>query len=117
LERFWLAQRKDELAKGFDDPRRSQLLRQLAGICAHPLLTPDELGRIRTGDTETHPGARPGGRMAEQPARSRTEEARMTRRPSLFIEAQARRDVASEPVRKRSTLRRSRCETRMPSTS
>lgn len=47
LELFrWLGERNDELATAFDDPRRSQMLRQLAAICAYGLLTPDELGRF-----------------------------------------------------------------------
>jgi len=47
LELFrWLGERNDELAKAFDDPRRSQMLRQLAAIWAHDLLTPDEFARF-----------------------------------------------------------------------
>jgi hypothetical protein len=47
LELFrWLGERNDELAKAFDEPRRSQMLRQLAAIYAYGLLTPDELARF-----------------------------------------------------------------------
>jgi hypothetical protein len=47
LELFrWLGERNDELAKAFDDPRRSQMLWQLAAICAYGLLTPDEVARF-----------------------------------------------------------------------
>lgn len=38
----WLGERNDELANFFDNPRRSQMLRQLAGLHAHGLLTPEE---------------------------------------------------------------------------
>lgn len=34
------------LAKMFDDPRRSRMIIQLAEICVHHLLQPDELGRF-----------------------------------------------------------------------
>jgi len=47
LELFrWLGERNDELAKAFDNPRRSQMLWQLAAICEYGLLTPDELARF-----------------------------------------------------------------------
>jgi len=47
LELFrWLGERNDELAQAFDDPRRSQMLWQLAAIYAHGLLKPDEFARF-----------------------------------------------------------------------
>ena len=47
LELFrWLGERNDELARAFDDLRRSRMLWQLAEICAHGLLTPDEMARL-----------------------------------------------------------------------
>jgi len=47
LELFrWLGERNDELAKAFDDPRRSQMFWQLAAIYAYGLLTPDEFARF-----------------------------------------------------------------------
>ena len=47
LELFrWLGERNDELAKAFDDPRRSQMLWQLAAIYAYGLLKPDEFARF-----------------------------------------------------------------------
>ena len=47
LELFrWLGERNDELARAFDDPRRSQVLWQLAAIYVHGLLMPDELARF-----------------------------------------------------------------------
>ena len=42
----WLGERNDELAKAFDDPRRSQMLWQLAAIYAYDLLTPEEFARF-----------------------------------------------------------------------
>src|SRR5512139_251847 len=42
----WLGERNDELAKVFDDPRRSQMLWQLAAIYAYGLLKPDEFARF-----------------------------------------------------------------------
>ncbi len=42
----WLGERNDELATAFDNPRRSQMLWQLAAICAYGLLTPDEIARF-----------------------------------------------------------------------
>lgn len=36
----------DELARAFDDPRRSLMLWQLAAIPAHGLLKPDEFARF-----------------------------------------------------------------------
>jgi hypothetical protein len=47
LELFhWLGERNDELARAFDDPRRSQMLWQLAAIYAYGLLKPDEFARF-----------------------------------------------------------------------
>jgi hypothetical protein len=47
LELFrWLGERNDELAQAFDDPRRSQMLWQLAAIYACGLLEPDEFARF-----------------------------------------------------------------------
>jgi hypothetical protein len=47
LELFrWLGERNDELAKAFDDPRRSQMLWQLAAIYAYGLLKPEEFARF-----------------------------------------------------------------------
>jgi len=47
LELFrWLGERNDKLAKAFDDPRRSQMLWQLAAIYAYGLLKPDEFARF-----------------------------------------------------------------------
>ena len=42
----WLGERNDELAKAFDDPRRSQMLWQLAAIYAYDLLEPGEFARF-----------------------------------------------------------------------
>jgi hypothetical protein len=47
LELFrWLGERDDELAQAFNDPRRSQMLWQLAAIYAYGLLEPDEFARF-----------------------------------------------------------------------
>ena len=47
LELFrWLGERNEELAKAFDDPRRSRMLWQLAAIYAYGLLAPDEFARF-----------------------------------------------------------------------
>jgi hypothetical protein len=47
LELFrWLGERNDELAQAFNDPRRSQMLWQLAAIHAYGLLEPDEFARF-----------------------------------------------------------------------
>jgi hypothetical protein len=47
LELFrWLGERNGELAQAFDDPRRSQMLWQLAAIYAYGLLEPDEFARL-----------------------------------------------------------------------
>jgi hypothetical protein len=47
LELFrWLGERNDDLARTFDDPRRSQMLWQLAAIYVHGLLEPDEFARF-----------------------------------------------------------------------
>jgi hypothetical protein len=42
----WLGERNDELAQAFNDPRRSQMLWQLAAIYAYGLLEPDEFARF-----------------------------------------------------------------------
>jgi len=42
----WLGERNDQLAKALDDPRRSQMLWQLAAIYADGLLKPDEFARF-----------------------------------------------------------------------
>jgi hypothetical protein len=42
----WLQDRDDELARAFNDPRRSGMLLQLAVIHALGLLEPDELARF-----------------------------------------------------------------------
>ena len=47
LELFrWLGERNEELAQAFNDPRRSQMLWQLAAIYAYGLLEPDEFARF-----------------------------------------------------------------------
>jgi len=47
LELFrWLGERNDELAQAFNDPRRSQMIWQLAAIYAYGLLEPDEFTRF-----------------------------------------------------------------------
>jgi hypothetical protein len=47
LELFrWLGARNEELAHAFDDPRRSQMLLQLASIYAYGLLEPNEFSRF-----------------------------------------------------------------------
>jgi hypothetical protein len=47
LELFrWLGESNEQLAKAFDHPRRSQMLRQLAAIYAYGLLEPDEFARF-----------------------------------------------------------------------
>ena len=47
LELFrWLGERNDELAKAFDDPRRTRMLWQLAAIYAYGLLEPGEFARF-----------------------------------------------------------------------
>ena len=47
LELFrWLGERNDDLAQTFDDPRRSQMLWQLAAIHVHGLLEPDAFARF-----------------------------------------------------------------------
>ena len=43
----------DELARAFDDPRRSSMLHQLAVICSHNLLEPAELARFSDATRET----------------------------------------------------------------
>jgi hypothetical protein len=53
LELFrWLGERNDELAKAFDDPRRSRMLWQLAALYARGLLERDEFARF-TPQTQT----------------------------------------------------------------
>ncbi len=42
----WLGERKDELARAFDDPRRSNMLWKLAEVHAQGLLTSDEFARF-----------------------------------------------------------------------
>ena len=41
-----LRERDDQVARAFDDPRRSQMVMQLATICALDLLLPEELSRL-----------------------------------------------------------------------
>jgi hypothetical protein len=53
LEIFKLIERRDdELAHAFNDLRRSTAIFQLATICSHGLLTPDEMLRFTTGTRE-----------------------------------------------------------------
>jgi hypothetical protein len=42
----WLGERNEELAQAFDNPRRSQMLWQLAAIYAYGFLEPDEFARF-----------------------------------------------------------------------
>lgn len=42
----WLGERNEEMAAAFDDPKRSQMLRQLIAIRQLDLLTDEELGRF-----------------------------------------------------------------------
>ena len=42
----WIENRDEELAAAFNDPRRSQMLWQLARIHGYGLLEPDELARF-----------------------------------------------------------------------
>ena len=42
----WLGERNKEMALAFDDPKRSQMIHQLAAIRAHGLLTDEELGKL-----------------------------------------------------------------------
>lgn len=42
----WLGDRDQELALAFNDPKRSQMIPQLAAIRAHGLLTDEEFGRF-----------------------------------------------------------------------
>ena len=54
LEIFKLIERRDnELAHAFNDMRRSTAILQLAVICSHGLLTPDEMLRFTAGARET----------------------------------------------------------------
>ena len=47
LELFhWLGERNEELARAFDDPRRSRMLWQLAAIYVDGLLESEELARF-----------------------------------------------------------------------
>ena len=41
-----LRQRDDELARAFNDPRRSRMIGQLVAIYCYGLLQPDEMGRF-----------------------------------------------------------------------
>ena len=53
LEIFKLIERRDdELAHTFNDMRRSTAIFQLATICSHGLLTPDEMLRFTPGTRE-----------------------------------------------------------------
>lgn len=53
LELFrWLGERDDELGRAFDNPRRSQMLWQLAAIYSYGLLEPDEFGRFTSHTRE-----------------------------------------------------------------
>ena len=67
----WLGDRNDELAKAFDDPRRSQMLWQLAAICAYGLLTPDELARFTPHTRELIQHLAQGGTMVSEPPNKR----------------------------------------------
>jgi hypothetical protein len=72
LELFrWLGERNDELAKAFDDPRRSQMLWQLAAICAYGLLTPDELARFTPHTRECVQHLAKEGTMVSEPPNKR----------------------------------------------
>lgn len=72
LELFrWLGERNDELAKAFDDPRRSQMLWQLAAICAYGLLTPDELARFTPHTRERVQHLANEGTMVSEPPNKR----------------------------------------------
>jgi len=53
LELFrWLGERNEEMADAFDDPRRSQMLWQLAAIYVHGLLEADEFARFTPNTQE-----------------------------------------------------------------
>ena len=49
----FLQDRDDEVAHAFNDPRRSQMIIQLAAIHAYGLLEPDELARFTTETRDT----------------------------------------------------------------
>jgi hypothetical protein len=42
----WLGERDAEIARAFNDPRRSRMFEQLAALYAHGLLKPDEFARF-----------------------------------------------------------------------
>ena len=49
----WLQDRDQELARAFNDPRRSRMLWQLAAIHGYGLLEPDELARFTPETRQT----------------------------------------------------------------
>lgn len=49
----WLQERDKELTRAFNDPRRSQMLSQLAMIHSYGLLEPQELARFTAKTRET----------------------------------------------------------------
>jgi len=49
----WLQDRDDEIARAFNDPRRSTMLTQLGMIVALGLLEPEELARFSASIRET----------------------------------------------------------------
>jgi hypothetical protein len=49
----WLRDRNEDLAHAFDDPRRSQMLWQLAAIHAHGLLESNELAQFTAKTRKT----------------------------------------------------------------
>jgi hypothetical protein len=77
LELFrWLGERNDELAKAFDDPRRSQMLWQLAAICAYGLLTPDEIARFTPHTRERVQHLAKEGTMVSEPLNKRMKQSK-----------------------------------------
>ena len=48
----WLQDRNEEIARAFDDPRRSTMLRQLATIHALGLVEPEELAQFTPATRE-----------------------------------------------------------------
>lgn len=48
-----LQERDDDLAEAFDNPRRSDMIRQLAAMCKHDLLEAAEVERFAEGTRET----------------------------------------------------------------
>jgi len=48
-----LRAKDDEIAQAFNDPRRSRMIPQLAAICSHGLLEPQELERFTPGTRTT----------------------------------------------------------------